>query len=179
MTAKNAMRHFQSLDAFVADEHKLHISGLRFSDLDARYLTALPNLKQLVLSGTSFTDESLPVVTNLIQLELLDLSMTTVTDAIVATLPHLNALRTLGLYETRITDSTLASIAELPNLQMLNISANRQITDVGFRKLATMKHLATVEIHGTSVSREAVSDFSRKNPRILIVTDDGVIYGKT
>jgi len=121
MNAEIAIRHFQSLDAFVADEWKLHNRGPRFSDLDAPCLIALPNLKHLVLTETAFTDAALPLVEGLTRLQILDLNMTAVTDAIATILPQLKSLRTLGLYGPRITDSTLVAIADLPDLQMLNI----------------------------------------------------------
>lgn len=179
MSAESAIEHFRWLGAFVATPGQLHASETSISDADSKYLAELPELRQLVLTRTAITDGSLPQIERLQYLELLDLSETSISDAITPILLRLPRLHALGLYATRITDTTLDAIARLSALQMLNVSVNPGITDTGFQKLAQLEHLKSVEIHGTSVSDDAIDSFSVQCPEVLIVTDRGPVRGVT
>lgn len=177
MSTESAIEHFRSLGAFVATKYRLHAPTTSVSDSDSMFLAELPELRQLVLTRTAITDATLQQIERLHSLELLDLSETSISDAIAPVLTRLSRLQTLGLYGTRITDATLFAIAQLHVLQMLNLSDNRQITDAGFRTLAGLSCLRSIEIHGTNISDDAINAFSIQCPDVVIVTDRGPVRG--
>lgn len=177
MGTESSLEHFRSLGALVARAHRLHAPNTAVSDADLVFLADLPELRHLVLTRTAITDEALPHIERLHRLEVLDLSETSISDGIAPVVARLSRLHTLGLYGTRITDATLVAIAQLHVLQMLDLSANLQITDRGFLELTVLSCLKAVEIHGTSVSDDAIKAFSDRRPDVLIVTDRGPVRG--
>ena len=94
------------------DEPQLDLARREATDAGLANLTAVKNLKDLVLSKTEVGDAGLANLKGMKLLAVLNLSGTRVTDAGLTHLRGLPALRLVGLKDTRVTDAGIASLQE-------------------------------------------------------------------
>ena len=175
-TESQALDHFHRKGAALADRRSIHAPGIAIDSHDLVYLSALPDLKQLVLTGSAIMDACLSVIATLRQLEILDISDNSITDDGAKNLAGLTNLRVLGLYRTQVSDATATILAELHSLEMLNISFT-SMTDRGLLQLVHLSHIHAIEVHHTKITSSGIRRFLQNHPAAMLVTDDGVVRG--
>jgi Leucine-rich repeat (LRR) protein len=105
-----------------------------------RYLTCLPNLREIYLNGTGITDDSpLDLIGSGVQV--LNLDDTRIGDNGIAKLRAASGLRLVSLRNTRITDQGAHLLGNLPRLREYHLSGTR-VSDYARRRLDNALELA-------------------------------------
>lgn len=102
--------------------------------------------EELILSANPITDQGLKALANS-PLRDLNLSFTAVTGSGLAALEQPELLKRLNLKECFATNKTLNTLARFHNLEDLNITANREVSDLSVvAKLPKLKELSAGEL---------------------------------
>ncbi|NQT41024.1 MAG: hypothetical protein HQ581_26265, partial [Planctomycetes bacterium] len=108
----------------------LDLEMMPTTDADLELLTALPELKKLLVWGAEISDAGIPQLTKFPNLVDLTVYNTEITDEGVALLAGIKTLKSLNLRRsTNVTDAALEHIATLPNLQYLHLLYNNFTND--------------------------------------------------
>ncbi len=128
-------------------------------DLSGLDQLAPEDIQFLELKHSHLDDDGLRQVGRLTGLRNLNLIPTAITDAGVehlAGLKKLQVIRFDGLIErghgSGIGDGALRVLAQMPDLRRATLRRMIKITDAGLAELASLKHLASLDIAGTSIT---------------------------
>ncbi len=124
----------------------LQLDETEVGDESLKTICHLPNLKFLSLSSTQLTGSSLASLTALKNLKRLELGHNVLKKEYLSDLIKLSQIERLGLQGCHITDKDLETICKLENLRCLLLLENSQITDLGLKKIASLKKLLVLEI---------------------------------
>lgn len=124
----------------------LQLDETEVGDESLKTFCHLPNLKFLSLSSTQLTGSSLACLVTLKNLKRLELGHNVLKKEYLSDLIKLRQLERLGLQGCQITDQDLETISKLDNLRSLLLLENTQITDLGMKKIASLKKLLVLEI---------------------------------
>jgi formylglycine-generating enzyme required for sulfatase activity len=91
----------------------------------------------------------------------------------------LPTLTRLNLSEAGVTDRTAEVLARSTNVSELLVPANRTFTDVGLRRLATVRSLHLLDLRGTAVTAAGVTEVAAALPQCRIEWDGGVFDPKS
>jgi hypothetical protein len=81
----------------------------------------------------------------------------------------------VGLSDCKITDKELGGLIRFSTLTGLDLT-DTSITDVGLLKLAGLKQLAYVRVHGTKVTSNGIEKLQSALPHCKIITDPYPVY---
>ncbi|MFA7337851.1 MAG: hypothetical protein WC028_13775 [Candidatus Obscuribacterales bacterium] len=124
----------------------LQLDETEVGDESLKTFCHLPNLKFLSLSSTQLTGSSLASLVALKNLRRLELGHNVLKKEYLSDLIKLRQVERLGLQGCHITDKDLETICRLDNLSCLLLLENPQITDLGLKKIASLKKLMVLEI---------------------------------
>lgn len=151
----------------------------------------------LFLDGGAITDADLRSLERCESLHLVSLDQCDITDQGLRNLSSLQGLRTLHLLGCdQISDSGFDDISKMTSLNELSLCGVKNITGRGIYKLsilgnltalflvdcsgvdddatpalASLKHLLTLDIRGTSISDERVTDLRNALPGTIVISD--------
>ncbi|CAN5567375.1 hypothetical protein BH11CYA1_BH11CYA1_26950 [soil metagenome] len=124
----------------------LQLDDTEIGDSSLKPISKLPNLNFLTLSSTQISGANLSQLSSLKKLKRLELGHNLIKKENLKELIKLPQIEKLGLQGCKISDSDLETIAKLDNLTVLMLLENDQITDLGLKKLVSMKKLFLLEI---------------------------------
>jgi uncharacterized protein YjbI with pentapeptide repeats len=130
-----------------------------------------PYHSSLDLSGTQITDAGLEYLDGL-KLDSLKLSDTDLTDAGIQKLSSLQRLRSLNLSNTRITDKAFESFKEIKGLDDI-VVRNTSIANAALTYARAIPKLRRLDVTGTKVTKEGISDFLLKKANTEVQQVDG------
>lgn len=172
---------------------KINLGDLPISDEGVKYLEGMDSLNMLKLDGTNITDRAIGYFDKLPKLDFLGLRGTRITDAGIKQianavsrdnittlmlystdistngfqhLPGLANLTYLDAENTKLDDQSLPYIAKLGKLQTLNLSFTKVTAD-GLSGL-DLPNLTTLELRGTKIQPNDVTEFKRRHPKCSI-----------
>jgi len=183
---ETAIAHLRSIgvEFEIADERIVGVNFFRSkgTDSDARYLAAIPSLRDIDFGQRAFTDNAMTHISNLTNVRLINLSLCPVTNAGLAAicgnrdiesldltgtnitdlrpLTQLHKLQHLELQHCAIGDSQTTHLAKLRSLVKLNL-ASTEVTDVGvaaLTKLPNLKALYLADARITDVGASALAE---------------------
>lgn len=182
----------------------LALTATRIDDEGLQHLKAFPRLRVLDLADTELNGTGFKADINLTALEDLNVSGTRFNDSTVQFLPNLDRLRRLNLRCTYVTDNALKDLAGAYNLEALFLgnstgefgdlpyqsfvrffsnrasSTRTYITGRGFHHLANLDGLKMLDLSGTDISDDVMSELSvlpalsELNLSHTMITDAGV-----
>ena len=137
------------------------------SDVGARHLSTLRNLKQIHISEGKLTDEALRHFSKLPNIEKLGLQKNRFSNMGLKHLENCKTLKdlTLGLGTCAISDEGLKSISGLTNLERLGIQ-HSTVTDAGLKHLYSLENLKSLWVGGTQVTEEGLEKLCRQLPEL-------------
>jgi hypothetical protein len=147
------------LDFSIEEREALTVVVLSNTDLTGRclrYLTCLPNLREIYLNGTGLPDEA-PLDLIGSGVEVLNLDDTRIGDSGIAKLGAASGLRLVSLRNTRITDRGAHMLGNLPGLREYHLSGTK-VSDFAIRRLDN-----ALELAGTSAAFVFRSAFHQMN----------------
>ncbi|WP_439556213.1 c-type cytochrome domain-containing protein [Dyadobacter sp.] len=147
------------------------IENLRKTGLIVNTLAQDQNLLEIsAVNLPAFTDKHLELLTPVAQqITWLKLGGTQITDAALKQIAKFPNLSKLHLEHTIITDKGIAELKNLPYLEYLNI-VDTKVGDAGLKTVAGMKSVKSVYIWQSAVTDSAVSQVSRQNPDLMVVS---------
>ncbi|EAF5665606.1 LapB repeat-containing protein [Listeria innocua] len=123
-------------------------------------LTGLEYAKNLTRLSFRNLNISYDMVTKFSQLEELSIMGPNVTSDKIPNLNNMTNLTTLNLHESNYDNSVLTKINEIPNLEVLNISYNKQITNIS--SLKSLPNLTTLLAIGCQIDDfRGIADFPK------------------
>jgi len=123
-------------------------------------------INKLCLGKSSVTDAGMERLSKLKALTWLDLADCDVSDVGVRYLsPELPLVPELDLSNTQISDAGLVEVAKLKNLRVLWLTST-EVSDAGIRQLAGLKHLETLDVSHTNVTRQAWQRLKEDLPQL-------------
>ena len=124
------------------------------SDIGLKYISELPNLKNLSLSAYKVTDVGMKHLAQKIKLERLELWSPLINDDGLSNLRGLVNLKELNIGGTRVTDSGLKNIENLHKLEILGL--NRATTDAGLEHIQGLSNLKELTLETTKITDDGL-----------------------
>lgn len=167
-------------------------SNRAVTDNDLKRLSALTDLKGLILDETYITDHSLAYVAELttlttlslqdvkitsdglvhfqglVNLSMLILSGTDVGDDGLLHVKVLPNLKTLWLMRTQVSDKGLVHLGQIRSLEELSLSGPG-ISDDGLKHLAALPNLKSLEVRGTRITPAAAQEIEMQIPGLDVI----------
>lgn len=167
--AKSTVSAIQNVKVPAANEKD--VDALRKAGLIVNALAQDQNLLEVsAVNAPNFSDKDMALLAPVAQqIAWLKLGDTKITDAALKDLPKLKNLNKLHLEHTGVTDAGIANLKSLPLLEYINL-VDTKVGDAGLREAATFKGLRSVYVWQSAVTDSAVSEVSRKNPNLLVVS---------
>jgi serine/threonine protein kinase len=136
-----------------------HMTGLVFLDVNdseatdncINDLNKLSNLKTLLIKNSHLSGEALASLEILPKLVILDASGDHTIRGALKKLRDSQAIKRLYVHDCDLTDSDMQLIATMSNLEILNLSNNPKLTDLGVEAISRLKTLHDLNIRGTNV----------------------------
>jgi len=126
-------------------------------------------LRVVTLSdNTQVKDDDMSRLVGLIGLSELKLNGTAISDNGLDFIQRISSLTLLGIARSHISDKGFDAIANLRGLGSLGVVGNRNVTDVGIKKLAKLPSLARLNISETEVTGAALVEL----PHLRYLTAD-------
>jgi hypothetical protein len=153
----------------------LDLRGNRISDDDLARLESLHQLESLYLDECPITDNGVREIAKVRTLRYLDLSgCDDITDMSFTYLGTMRSLEMLDItaFPPKITGRNIQSLSALPNLGTLHLVCCLEISDDAVEPLASLNHLDTLDIRGTSISEEGTKRLRRALPNTIVLADD-------
>lgn len=139
----------------------LKLSRCDVSDLGAKGIHDLPQLKTLDLSYSLISNKSVPVIGKLTGLEELILNNVDLAKSDFSHLGGLPKLSALYLRNSQVSDAMVNALKPAKSLSVLDLTNNTAITDASLPALALLPNLKTVSFSGTSVNVRSLIKLSR------------------
>lgn len=152
----------------------LDLRGNGISDDDLATLESLRNLQLLVIDQCPITDDGVKEVAKVETLRHLCLfECDDITDTSFTYLGRMRSLEMLDIaaFSAKITGRNIQSLSALPNLGTLNLVDCLEISDDAVQPLASLNHLDTLDIRGTSISEVGANRLRRALPNTIVLTD--------
>lgn len=148
---------------------ELHRLRLEVMDLDATAISIVGSLTSLhsLTLGVKVTDQDLQFLSALTELRNLELTCSKVTDAGVAHLLKLKLLKDLDLTNSRITDKNVAELAKLDNLETLSLIETR-ITAGCLRDIPKFAKLKELFLPHAALPQADVEELRRTLPNLKV-----------
>ena len=157
----------------------LVLNGTSITSRDLAQIAQLSGLQRLELTDTDVDDSGLQYLARLSNLQYLQLGSTLIKGTTLDQLPirHMknlqldnvnllpkafqaiakfDQLRWLTLARSHVSDSGLVEIAQLSKLEVLIIPDNTDVSDLGLKKLASLKHLRRLNVANTAVTADGL-----------------------
>ena len=139
----------------------LRLSRCDVSDLGAKGIHDLPQLKTLDLSYSLISNKSVPVIGKLTGLEELILNNVDLAKSDFSYIGGLPKLSALYLRNSQVNDTMVNALKPAKSLSVLDLTNNTAITDASLPALALLPNLKTVSFSGTSVNVRSLIKLSR------------------
>lgn len=152
----------------------LFLKGNQISDNDLAKLESLEHLDLLTIDQCPITDTGLREIAKVRTLTHLGLfGCDRITDMSLTYLGTMRSLETLDIctFRAKISGGGIHNLSALPNLGTLNLVDCLEISDNAVEPLASLNHLDTLDIRGTSISEEGANRLRRALPNTIVLTD--------
>ena len=152
----------------------LDLKGNQINDDDLARLVSLRNLQLLGIDQCPITDDGVKEVAKVGTLRHLSLfGCDGITGTSLTYLGTMKSLETLDIttFRVKITGRNIQNLSALPNLGTLNLVDCLEISDRAVEPLASLDHLDTLDIRGTSISEEGANRLRRALPNTIVLTD--------
>jgi len=153
----------------------LCLKGNQINDDDLARLESLQRLTSLSLDQCPITDDGIREIAKLRTLTHLNLfGCDDITDTSFTYLGTMRSLEMLDVaaFAPKITGRNIQSLSALPNLGTLNLVDCLEISEDAVQPLASLTHLDTLDIRGTSISEEGAKRLRRALPNTIVLADD-------
>lgn len=147
----------------------LQLDDTEIGDSSLKTLSKLSNLVFLSLSSTQITGTTISQLAPLKQLRRLELGRNLIKKENLVQLLQLPQIERLGLQGCRINDEDLDTICKLENLAALLLLDNTQITDLGLKKIASLKKLYYLEISHAQITPNGLKYLTKLPLKRLIL----------
>ena len=169
---------------------RLYLTCTQLSDAGMKSVCSISTLESLDISETDVSDEGCKFLEHLDQLRELHASRTFITSAVLSSIAKLTnleelylngdnisddlsalagmRLRELSLRDDGLTDANMSVIAKMKSLLQLDLSKNRDITDVGLLKLAELSDLRVLTIADCSITEAGLRKFKALRPQCFV-----------
>ncbi len=141
----------------------IKLSRCDVSDLGAKGIHDLPQLKSLDLSYSLISSKSMPVIGKLTGIEDLTLNSVDLSQSDFSYIGRLPKLAALYLRNAQVTDAMINALKPGKSLRVLDLANNGAITDASLPALALLPNLKTVNLSGTSVNVRSLTKLARIN----------------
>ncbi|CAN5507642.1 hypothetical protein BH11CYA1_BH11CYA1_17690 [soil metagenome] len=131
------------------------------SDIGAKGIHDLPQLKLLDMSFSLISRQSVPILGKLAGLEDVILNSVDLSQSDFSSFGRLPNLSTLFLRGSKVSDAMVSSLRPCKNLQYLDLSNNHDVTDASLAALALLPKLKTVALSGTAVNIGSLTKLAR------------------
>jgi len=138
---------------------------VQLTDKGMEHLRGLHHLSKLILSDVQVKNSGLGQLRGMTRLTSLTIRRGLLDD--LKALPRLTEVRVLNLATNLLTDDAISPITNLPGLQDLDLSQNF-VTNSCLETLARLPRLTMVNIRDTRISHEAVKEFQKSHPQVMI-----------
>jgi len=132
--------HLKTLKALIMKQNRNH----DVTNLGAKHLAKLKNIRSLDVANTGITDEGM--------------------DVVVSALPY---LKTLNISMLKLSNLTITAIANYSKcLEILMLNQVFGVTDI--MPLVDLPYISYINVNNTSVERDTVTDFRKIMPKCLV-----------
>jgi internalin A len=147
-----------SCDALI----ELDLSCMTLCDQDLSHVLSIRSLRELSLTQTTgLTDNCLHMaIPPCVSLTELGVGDTKMGDSFCHSLIHVKSLRSLRIGSTRVTNAGLSSVSLLPELETLRMD-NTVVDDIGIRCLRDLTTLRVLSASGCPITDGCIEDLAR------------------
>lgn len=152
----------------------LRLGGLNVTDDAAKEIAPMKNLRVLNLGGSKISDAGLTELAKLPRLEDLWLAGTAVSDDGLKTLVKIKTLKKVGLFNCNVGDAGILALKGLDTLEELQL-ANTRITDAGLKHLALFPNLHSIWLGNTKITDAGLKHLHQVRALKLLYLNETVV----
>ncbi|PQO28705.1 hypothetical protein [Blastopirellula marina] len=124
-------------------------------------IARLPNLSELTLNGSSITPTQMRRLATDNSILALNLSGAAAADGVLKQLHHFRHLPNVTITAGATTDQGLKALSQVDSIFTLEIRGMPAVTNSGFRYLTRLPNLRALQISGTQITEDCVSDLAQ------------------